>query len=210
MKKTANKQKIAQHAAYSRKNSVRNNCIPLFIHKEKEWEKKKYKQPPKMPCKDYHIPKLNVHSSEYIERYVQHRVKKWEKKNPCPIKLDGIQQDLFEKEFLNPWKQRRIDAEKQARTFVISVYGQFSLVGRFKISDDKYEEKEIKVLKDIDGSTVKYGGINHCSNNTNIVKSAFNTINAYKKTRANLISATLKDNYNKQGRIVLPELSVAA
>ena len=210
MRKTANKQKVAQHAAYSRINSVRNSCIPPFVHNNTEWEHTRNKQPKRIPCKDYHIPKLCVHSSEYIERYIKHRVKKWERKHPCPIKLDGIQQDLFEKEFLNPWKQRYKDVEKQVRTFVIGVYGQFSLVGRFNTSEGKYEEREIAVLKDTGHDVVKSNGINHCSNNSAIVKFAFDTVNAYKKIHKNLVSATLKDNYNKQGRIVLPELSVAA
>ena len=106
--------------------------------------------------KKYTIKKYDRHSKEYIEAYISHKLAKWEKKNPCPIKLDGIQQDLFENEFLLPWKEKKNLELKRISEFVISVYGKFPLVGRFKQSDDKYKEKMLEHLKDIDGSTAKW------------------------------------------------------
>ena len=172
MRKTVNKQKIAQERSYNRKYTVKNNCVPPVVNNpyEKtdkdgkpyiEWKTVKAKQPKnltkgkcfvKKDGKKLRVPSeqglfnqkythvgINCHSKEYIDKYVEQKLKKWEKKNPCPIKLDGIQKDMFESEFLNPWKQQRKEAEKKAYKFAIQVYGQFSLVGRFKKDNtDKY------------------------------------------------------------------------
>lgn len=222
MRKTSDKIKIAQQRSYSRKYSVNNNCIPKIVKNnfEKivdgkpiiEWE-----NPPKKAysmfasTKDFKKQKqskLTRHSIEYIDAYVKHKLAKWEKKHPRPVKLAGIQQDLFDKEFLLPWEQDRKLAEKNIYTFIIKVYGQFSLVGRFHKSNDKYEERELTTLRDTGGDVIKNGGINHCTPTTSIVKHAFDIVNKYKKIHPNLISATLKDVYNKQGRIILPGLEL--
>ena len=160
--------------------------------------------------KKYTIKKYDRHSKEYIEAYISHKLAKWEKKNPCPIKLDGIQQDLFENEFLLPWKEKKNLELKRISEFVISVYGKFPLVGRFKQSDDKYKEKMLEHLKDIDGSTAKYGGINHCPSTVPIIKAAKVATDTTKACKSNLVSSTLKDAYNNQGRIILPGMQLAA
>lgn len=160
--------------------------------------------------KKYTIKKYDKHSKEYIEAYIAHKLAKWEKKNPCPVKLDGIQQDLFENEFLLPWKEKKNLELKRISEFVISVYGKFPLVGRFKQSDDKYKEKMLEHLKDIDGSTAKYGGINHCPSTVPIIKAAKVVTDTTKACKGNLVSSTLKDAYNNQGRIILPGMQLAA
>ena len=50
----------------------------------------------------------------YMEKLVQHKLEKWEKKNPKPV------QDLFDK--VEDWEQCRFVAEQRFRDFVISVY----------------------------------------------------------------------------------------
>lgn len=244
MKKTINKQKLAQERSYNRKYNVNNNCVPPVVKnpyktvdKEGnihiEWKKLKVTIPKglthtsrydkidgkkvKIPSeqgefhKKYTVKGIVKNSKEYIEAYAKYKLAKWEKKNPCPIKLDGIQQDMFETEFLIPWKEKRKEAEKKAYTYAVRVYGQFSLVGRFKINqEDKYEEHTIGKLRDVDGSTAKYGGINHCSEKVPIIQAATIIANTTKAKTKTLVSIVIKDSYNKQGRIILPKLSAAA
>lgn len=159
-----------------------------------------------------YIPKgITTNSKEYIEAYAKHKLAKWDKKNPRPIKLDGIQQDMFEAEFLNPWKQLRKEAEQKAYMHAVRVYGQFSLVGRFETDHEgKYEEHTIGKLRDIDGSTAKYGGINHCPEKVPIIQAATIIANTTKAKVKTLVSIVVKDSYNTQGRIILPKLSAAA
>ena len=57
------------------------------------------------------IPKKMNHI-EYMERLVQEKLKKWEKKNPCPIDDDPKQHDMFEAEFLPTWKFEKEKAEE--------------------------------------------------------------------------------------------------
>ena len=244
MKKTINKQKLAQERSYNRKYNVNNNCVPPVVKnpykttdKEGnihiEWKALKVTVPKslthtsrydkiddkkvKIPSeqgefhKKYTLKGIVKNSKEYIEAYAKYKLAKWEKKNPCPIKSDGIQQDMFDTEFLIPWQEKQKEAEKKAYAHAVRVYGQFSLVGRFKTDrEDKYEEHTIGKLRDIDGSTAKYGGINHCPEKVPIIQAATLIANTTKAKIKTLVSIVVKDSYNTQGRIILPKLSAAA
>lgn len=149
-------------------------------------------------------------SAAYMEAYTQHKLKRWLKKNPCPIKLDGIQQDLFEKEFLKPWEEARDKETERCRNFVISVYDKLSLIGRYKKSSDKYEEIKIAELKDSNFDIFNYSSINDIPKNATLMKTAQHITNIEKKKNSMLVSTNLLDHTQKKGRIILPELSVAA
>lgn len=149
-------------------------------------------------------------SAAYMEAYTQHKFKRWLKKNPCPIKLDGIQQDLFEKEFLKPWEEARDKETERCRNFVISVYDKLSLIGRYKKSSDKYEEIKIAELKDSNLDIFNHSSINDIPKNATLMKTAQRITNVEKKKNSMLVSTNLLDHTRKKGRIILPELSVAA
>lgn len=149
-------------------------------------------------------------SAAYMEAYTQHKFKRWLKKNPCPIKLDGIQQDLFEKEFLKPWEEARDKETERCRNFVISVYDKLSLIGRYKKSSDKYEEIKIAELKDSNFDIFNHSSINDIPKNATLMKKAQRITNIEKKKNSMLVSTNLLDHTQKKGRIILPELSVAA
>lgn len=217
MRKTIDKQKIAQARSYSRKYTVKNCTIRISSSPGTgEWENKHYKQPKNLSKKDkvysrtFVYKPITKNSKEYIEMYIKHKVKKWEKKNPCPIKLDGIQQDMFEKEFLLPWKELRKQAVERIAGFVTSIYDKYSLVGRYKQSEDKYEHKEITKLRDKTGDVSKYKGVNHLPENSNLFKAAKTLTDKDKEIHENLVCTTLKDEKNKQGRIILPGLKKIA
>lgn len=220
MKKTANKQLIAQHASYSRKHTVTNCTIPIVIRSEKdiiwangngEWKKpevikpKKGKFENKPPFKP-----LKKTSAAYMEAYAQHKLERWLKKNPCPVKLDGIQQDMFEKEFLVPWQEAKDKELARCRDFVISVYDKLSLVGRYKQSEDKYEHKEVAKLKDKEQDISKHGGINNIPDDARLLKMAKKITDKEKEDNKTLIATNLLDHNRKQGRIILPGVALAA
>lgn len=149
-------------------------------------------------------------SAAYMEAYTQHKFKRWLKKNPCPIKLDGIQQDLFEKEFLKPWEEARDKEIERCRNFVISVYDKLSLIGRYKKSSDKYEEIKIAELKDSNFDIFNHSSINDIPKDATLMKKAQRITNIEKKKNSMLVSTNLLDHTQKKGRIILPELSAAA
>lgn len=153
-------------------------------------------------------------SAAYMEAYAQHKLKRWLKKHPCPINFDstgnGVQQDLFEKEFLKPWEEARDKETERCRNFVISVYDKLSLIGRYKKSSDKYEEIKIAELKDSNFDIFNHSSINDIPKDATLMKTAQRITNIEKKKNSMLVSTNLLDHTRKKGRIILPEFSMAA
>lgn len=223
MRKTINKQKIAEARSYSRKYTVRNNTIinisnapEVYSNGNGLWRDEYHKQPKNLSKKDkvfsrtYVYKPLTKNSKEYIERYIQHKLAKWEKKHPCPVRFEDINKDMFEKEFLLPWQELRKQAIKHIEKFVTSIYDKYSLVGRYRQSEDKYENKEITKLRDKEGDVIKYNGINHLPENSSLLKTAKLLTDKDKEIHENLVCTTLKDEKNNQGRIILPGIKQAA
>ena len=153
-------------------------------------------------------------SAAYMEAYAQHKLKRWLKKNPCPVAVGStgydISQDLFEQEYLNPWEEARDKETERCRNFVISVYDKLSLIGRYKKSSDKYEEIKIAELKDSNLDIFNHSSINNIPKNATLMKTAQRITNVEKKKNSMLVSTNLLDHTQKKGRIILPELSMAA
>lgn len=153
-------------------------------------------------------------SAAYMEAYAQHKLKRWLKKNPCPVAVGStgydISQDLFEQEYLNPWEESRDKETERCRNFVISVYDKLSLIGRYKKSSDKYEEIKIAELKDSNFDIFNHSSINDIPKDATLMKTAQRITNMEKKKNSMLVSTNLLDHTQKKGRIILPELSMAA
>ena len=64
---------------------------------------------------------------ELREGMIQHKIQKWDKKNPNPVSADASKTDLFYKETLEPkeleWKKMRQDAVNRITEFVAKLYG---------------------------------------------------------------------------------------
>lgn len=156
---------------------------------------------PKYP---YTLPKMN--KVKYMEKLVEHKVEKWERKNPCPVKKDDTQQDLFEKEFLIPWENEKVSATERIRDFVISVYDKLTLTGRFEEKDKHgmkvYKEETLAEIKDIDG-----GGhnVNNLKQDSKLLKKVQDITNRVHSKRSNLICTNLRDHKKQHGRIILPQ-----
>lgn len=134
-----------------------------------------------------------------MEGYVQHKLQKWERKHPCPVKKD----DLFYEQQFPVWEAEKNAAEEHIRDLVVAKYDKLQLVGRFQHSDDKFTEQEVAQIKD-NGETAKYGGVNKLPEHSKVMKMARKETNKVKAKRSNLVCTNLKDHRKKTGRLLLP------
>ena len=141
--------------------------------------------------------KLN--RTELMEGYVQHKLQKWERKHPCPVKKD----DLFYSQQFPVWEAEKNAAEEHIRDLVVAKYDKLQLIGRFSSANELFHEQEIAQIKD-NGETVKHGGVNNLPESSKVIKMARKETNKVKAKRSNLICTNLKDHRKKTGRILLP------
>lgn len=139
----------------------------------------------------------------YMEQVVQHKLAKWEKKHPRPVKEDETQPDLFEAQFVVPWEKEREDALERIRDFVVSVYDKLPLTGRFKKTENEYTESLVAELKDknMDGHRVNELD----PEKSKLLKKAQVVTNKVKAKRPSLVATNLKDHKRLKGRIILPQ-----
>lgn len=160
------------------------------------WEHKKYPQPKLLrKQKEKTLPKMN--KVQYCEKLVEHKLAKWERKNPKPA-------DMFTEE-VEKWKQLRETAKERFRDFVVSVYDPLVLIGRFVVSKDNsttYQEKKVAEIKDINGEGHK---VNELPKNSKLMKKAQKVTNHVKDKHPNLVACNLKDHKRQKGRVILPK-----
>lgn len=148
-----------------------------------------------------------INHTELMEGYVQHKLKKWEAKNPCPVEKD----DLFYEQQYPEWAAKRQKAEEYLRDVVINKYtNKLSLVGRFEIDDNKYEELEVAKIADKFSETVKAGGVNNLSVESKVMRKAQHMTNITKKRHPKCVCTNLRDHKKQRGRILLPKIAIAA
>lgn len=149
------------------------------------------------------VKKLN--HIELMEGYVQHKLQKWERKHPCPVKKD----DLFYSQQYPVWKAKKDSAEEHIRNLIVAKYDKLQLVGRFSSANELFHEQEIAQIRD-NGETAKHGGVNNLPETSKVMKTARIITNKVKAKRGNLICTNLKDHKKQRGRILLPNMKVAA
>lgn len=148
-----------------------------------------------------------INHTELMEGYVQHKLKKWEAKNPCPVEKG----DLFYEQQYPEWAAKRQKAEEYLRDVVINKYtNKLSLVGRFKIDDNKYEELEVAKIADKFSETVKAGGVNNLSVKSKVMRIAQYMTNITKRKHPKCVCTNLRDHKKQRGRILLPKMAIAA
>lgn len=158
------------------------------IKREKRNDFKAFKNYP------YNLPKMN--QTEYMEKLVEHKLTKWERKNPKPM-------DMFVED-VEKWKQLRENMKMHFRDVVVSIYDKLPLIGRFKIgkTNATYIEKKIADIKDINGEG---HNINNLSKSSKLLKVAQKKTNQVHAKCADLVSTNLIDHKRTKGRILLPE-----
>ena len=147
--------------------------------------------------------KLGVNSAWYREQLVRHKMDKWDRKNPAPINTESNQKDLFEEEFMIPYRAKRDMALERIRDFVNAIYDKLPLTGRFKSSEDKFVEEPVAKIKDINAEGHDINNLD--PNKSKIIKIAQNKTNEVKAKRTNLVCTNLKDHKRNHGRIILPK-----
>lgn len=160
--------------AYDTKRHARNDFKTLF---------KNY---------PYNLQKMN--RVEYMEKLVEHKTEKWERKNPQPL-------EMFAEE-VERWKQERQTAIERIRDFVVSVYDKLILTGRYKINENKYREEKIAMVKDINGEGHH---VNALPASSALIKRAQGLVNRAKARDKRLVAGNLRDHKKQKGRIILPQ-----
>ena len=134
---------------------------------------------------------------EYCEKLIEHKLQKWEHKNPVPV-------DMFTEE-VEKWKQLRETMKERFRDFVVSIYDPLPLTGRFVVAKEgsaAYTEEKVADIKDIDGEGHR---VNELPKDSKLMKKAQKITNETKAKRKNLVATNLKDHKRQKGRIILPE-----
>ena len=140
----------------------------------------------------YTLPKMN--KVQYMEKLVQHKIAKWERKNVCP--------EAMFTEDVEKWKQERENAVQRFRDFVVSIYDKLHLTGRFVVAKDNYSEEKVAEIKDINGEGHR---VNELPKDSPLIKKAQKITNEVKSKRQNLVATNLKDHKKQKGRIILPQ-----
>ena len=134
---------------------------------------------------------------EYCEKLIEHKLQKWERKNPVPA-------DMFTED-VEKWKQLRETMKERFRDFVVSIYDPLPLTGRFVVAKEgsaAYTEEKVADIKDIDGEGHR---VNELPKDSKLIKKAQKITNETKAKRKNLVATNLKDHKRQKGRIILPE-----
>lgn len=213
MRKKVWRKKFAAIAARDRQFTVKNVKKNIGIDNTNrqycDWKLKKSPQPASswlevidgkptlIKSTSLHVDSKKMNHVEYMEKLTQHKLAKWERKNPKPL-------DMFTEE-VEKWKQQRETAEERLRDFVVSIYDKLPLVGRFEQKKDgmaTYQEKKIADLKDENGDGHR---VNEISVDSKLVKKAQQVTNKVHAKHANLICTNLKDHKRQKGRIILPQ-----
>lgn len=140
----------------------------------------------------------NLGKAAKMEAYTQDKLKKWEYKHPKPCQND----DLFRDEMIPAWEAEREQALEHIRDFVVSMFDKLPLIGRFKQSENKFEEKPVAEIKDVNGDGHK---INEVDTSSKLIKKAQKITNKVHAKHTNLVSTNLKDHKRAKGRIILPK-----
>ena len=223
------RRKVANLAAYSRQHSVRNCTIKTAenIPARADWPDQKYPQYKSMmkkhieliynkethmtekvlvastfPTKKYEdIQKKlwkNLGKAAKMELYTQYKLKKWEKKHPKPCPDD----DLFKDELIPAWEAEKEQALIRIRDFVVSMFDKLPLTGRYKEGDNKFTEKPVAELKDVNGEGHR---VNELDSKSKLLDKAQKVTNKEKRKNAKLVATNLKDHKRQKGRVILPK-----
>lgn len=145
---------------------------------------------PKYP---YNLPKMN--QTQYMEKLVEHKLAKWERKNPCPM-------DMFTED-VEKWKQLRENMKMHFRDVVVSIYDKLKIVGNYvDVEKKKVEKKVVATIKDIDG---KGHNVDHPALSTNhkLYKSAVSAATKAMKRDHAIVDCDLKNHKGDQTRPLL-------
>ena len=163
-------------------------------------ELKKWDYPSEFPNPQDYQKKLwkNLSKADKMKAYEEDKMKKWERKHPKPCPAD----DLFKDEFIPIWEKEREEALKRIRDFVVSMFDKLPLTGRYKEGDNKFTEKPVAELKDVNGDGHR---VNELDSKSKLLDKAQKVTNKEKANNAKLVATNLKDHKRQKGRVILPK-----
>ena len=138
----------------------------------------------------YTLPKMN--NVQYMEKLVEHKLSKWERKNVCP--------EAVFTEDVERWKQEREAMKERFRDFVVSIYDKLLVMGnRVTAKECRIEASKIAEVKDIDGKghDVTYPNL---SSEDKLYKNAEAAAKKAMKKDASIIDADLMNHKRSQKR----------
>jgi len=185
-----------------------------YVMVDYSWEHKKYPQPKRLiKCKKkmkqkgtaviparndfvefknfpYTLPKMN--KVQYMEKLVEHKLAKWERKNVCP--------EAMFTEDVAKWKQERETMKERFRDFVVSIYDNLIVMGnRVNTNESKMKASKIAEVKDVDGKghDVSFPNL---STEDKLYKNAESAAKKAMKKDASIIDADLMNHKRSQKR----------
>lgn len=169
-------------------------------HKDGTTELIKWDHPSEFPNPQDYQKKLwkNLSKEDKMKAYENEKVRKWEKKHPKPCPED----DLFKDEFIPKWEKEHEEALTRIRDFVVSMFDKLPLTGRYKEGDNKFTEKPVAELKDVNGDGHR---VNELDSKSKLLDKAQKVTNKEKANNAKLVATNLKDHKRKKGRVILPK-----
>lgn len=148
------------------------------------------------------IPSTKLTRAELIEGLIKEKIKKWERKHPCPAKDD----DLFKEEFIPKWKAEKQEAEERIKLHVSARYDNDIRLNA-KYEDTAGYTKELAKMKT--SEVTDKTSINDLDAKTSkLLKKAKKITNAEKKRNHKLVATNLYDLKRKKGRIILPDFEM--
>lgn len=187
---------------YPQPKNLRKRCKgqKWVKYKDGTVELKKWDYPSEFPDAHAHEKKLwkNLGKAAKMKAYEDEKMKKWERKHPKPCPTD----DLFKDEYIPLWEKEREEALIHIRDFVVSMFDKLPLTGRYKEGDNKFTEKPVAELKDVNGEGHR---VNELDSKSKLLDKAQKATNKEKAKNAKLVATNLKDHKRKKGRVILPK-----
>lgn len=187
---------------YPQPKNLRKRCHgkKWIKYKDGTVELKKWDYPSEFPDAHAHEKKLwkNLGKAAKMKAYEDEKMKKWERKHPKPCPGD----DLFKDEFIPLWEKEREEAQIRIRDFVVSMFDKLPLTGRYKESENKFTEKPVTELKDVNGEGHR---VNELDSKSKLLDKAQKATDKEKAKNAKLVATNLKDHKRKKGRVILPK-----
>jgi hypothetical protein len=82
------------------------------------------------------------------------------------------------------------------------MFDKLPLTGRYKEGDNKFTEKPVAELKDVNGDGHR---VNELDSKSKLLDKAQKVTNKEKANNAKLVATNLKDHKRKKGRVILPK-----
>ena len=187
---------------YPQPKNLRKRCHgqKWVKYKDGTVELKKWDHPSEFPDPRDYQKKLwkNLGKAAKMKAYEDEKMKKWERKHPKPCPTD----DLFKDEFIPMWEKEREEALTRIRDFVVSMFDKLPLTGRYKEGDNRFTEKPVAELKDVNGEGHR---VNELDEKSKLLDKAQKVTNKEKAKNAKLVATNLKDHKRKKGRMILPK-----